>query len=170
MKINGVGNIGYTESELADSLRTNPESIIDSVSVIDPQLYNQAIQDMYSDFVPLEQWIDLPYQSDYHDILKSQWHLPQEYADINIIELLLDRCDNDDELQRMGQELLLFNEYGLYPLLHYLHYLVETFEKNDVVMGVGRGSSVASFALYKLGVHRVNSLYYDLDIHEFIRN
>jgi DNA polymerase III alpha subunit len=40
---------------------------------------------------------------------------------------------------------------------------------NRVIWGVGRGSSVASFVLYKLGVHRVDSLYYNLDINEFLR-
>jgi DNA polymerase III alpha subunit len=40
---------------------------------------------------------------------------------------------------------------------------------NNIVWGVGRGSSVSSYVLYLLGVHRVNSLYYDLDIHEFLR-
>jgi len=34
---------------------------------------------------------------------------------------------------------------------------------------VGRGSSVASFVLFLLGVHRINSLYYDLDIEEFLK-
>jgi len=40
---------------------------------------------------------------------------------------------------------------------------------NRVIWGVGRGSSVASFVLYKLGVHRINSLHYNLDVGEFLR-
>jgi DNA polymerase III alpha subunit len=40
---------------------------------------------------------------------------------------------------------------------------------NGIIWGVGGGSSVASYVLYKLGVHRVDSLYYNLDVTEFLR-
>jgi DNA polymerase III alpha subunit len=64
---------------------------------------------------------------------------------------------------------LLFQQAGLFDLLRYLCYLVTIMTDNGVIWGVGRGSSVASFVLYKLGVHRIDSLYYDLDPHEFLR-
>jgi DNA polymerase III alpha subunit len=38
-----------------------------------------------------------------------------------------------------------------------------------VLWGVGRGSSVASYCLYILGVHKVDSIKYELDIHEFLK-
>jgi DNA polymerase III alpha subunit len=41
--------------------------------------------------------------------------------------------------------------------------------EHKLIWGVGRGSSVASYVLYKLGVHRIDSLYYDLDPAEFLR-
>jgi DNA polymerase III alpha subunit len=41
--------------------------------------------------------------------------------------------------------------------------------ENQLIWGVGRGSSVASFVLYKLKVHRINSMYYELDPAEFLR-
>ena len=41
--------------------------------------------------------------------------------------------------------------------------------ENRVIWGVGRGSSVASYVLYKLGIHRVDSMFYELDIDEFLR-
>jgi len=42
-------------------------------------------------------------------------------------------------------------------------------QENKVIWGVGRGSSVASYVLYLIGVHRVNSMYYNLDVGEFLR-
>jgi DNA polymerase III alpha subunit len=42
-------------------------------------------------------------------------------------------------------------------------------QDNRIIWGVGRGSSVASYVLYKLGVHRIDSMYYDLDPQEFLR-
>jgi DNA polymerase III alpha subunit len=46
---------------------------------------------------------------------------------------------------------------------------VETMRVNNIVWGVGRGSSVASYVLYLIGVHKIDSMYYDLDIEEFLR-
>jgi DNA polymerase III alpha subunit len=64
---------------------------------------------------------------------------------------------------------LLYQERGLFDLLRYLTYLVEIMKSNSIIWGVGRGSSVASYVLYKLGVHRIDSMYYDLDPLEFLR-
>ena len=100
---------------------------------------------------------------------QQNWHMPAEYKTLDIAEFVLSQCDNDDELQRCGQELLLYQERNLFDLLRYLKYLVDTMTQNQVIWGVGRGSSVASHVLYKLGVHRIDSLYYNLDVTEFLR-
>jgi DNA polymerase III alpha subunit len=78
-------------------------------------------------------------------------------------------CDSDARLQRCGEELLLFQERNLFDLLRYLKYLVDTLQANRMIWGVGRGSSVASYVLYLLGVHRIDSMFYDLDAREFLR-
>jgi DNA polymerase III alpha subunit len=57
----------------------------------------------------------------------------------------------------------------LFDLLRYLKYLVDTLKSNNMIWGVGRGSSVASYVLYLLGVHKIDSMFYDLDITEFLR-
>jgi len=54
-------------------------------------------------------------------------------------------------------------------VLQFLIYLVDTARNNNVVLGVGRGSSVASFALYLIGVHKIDSIKYDLDVEDFLR-
>jgi DNA polymerase III alpha subunit len=95
--------------------------------------------------------------------------MPIEYQNMDIAKFVLDQCKNDSELQRAGQELLLFQERNMFTLLKYLKYLVDTMKNNNIVYGVGRGSSVASFVLFLLGVHRINSLFYDLPIEEFLR-
>jgi len=41
--------------------------------------------------------------------------------------------------------------------------------ENGIVWGVGRGASVASYVLYLIGVHRINSIQYGLDWREFLR-
>jgi DNA polymerase-3 subunit alpha len=72
-------------------------------------------------------------------------------------------------LQRCGAELLRYVELDLLPLLQYLKYLVDTLRLNNIVWGVGRGSSVSSYVLYKIGVHKIDSLYYGLDYKEFLK-
>lgn len=82
---------------------------------------------------------------------------------------ILALCSGEAELQRAGEELLMFQERDLFDLLKYLKYLVDTMRSNNIVWGVGRGSSVASFVLFLLGVHKINSLEYDLDPTEFLK-
>lgn len=100
---------------------------------------------------------------------QQRWLMPEHYQNLDIAEHVLSLCQDDAELQRCGQELMLFQERGLFDLLKYLKYLVDVMREHGLIWGVGRGSSVASFVLYKLGVHRINSLYYELDPHEFLR-
>ena len=95
--------------------------------------------------------------------------MPDEYKNMDIAEHVLSLFETQTELQRCGQELLLFQERGLFDLLRYLKYLVDVMRENRVIWGVGRGSSVASYVLYKLGVHRIDSMFYDLDPREFLR-
>lgn len=100
---------------------------------------------------------------------QSNWRMPQEYRDLDIAEYVLNLCKSDAELQRVGEELLLYQERDLFDLLRYLKYLVDVMTENHLIWGVGRGSSVASFVLYLLGVHKIDSLHYDLDPREFLR-
>jgi DNA polymerase III alpha subunit len=40
---------------------------------------------------------------------------------------------------------------------------------NNIVWGVGRGSSVASYVLYLLGIHKIDSIKYNLSPDEFFK-
>lgn len=108
-------------------------------------------------------------QEAYDHRCQNTWFMPDEYKDLDIAEHVLGLCKTDAELQRVGQELLLYQERDLFNLLRYLKYLVDVMTANNVIWGVGRGSSVASYVLYLLGVHRIDSMYYDLDPQEFLR-
>jgi cytochrome c peroxidase len=75
--------------------------------------------------------------------------MPEEYKELDIAEYVLGLCTNEVELQRVGHELLLYQEKDLFNLLRYLKYLVDVMTENKVIWGVGRGSSVASFDVTK---------------------
>lgn len=106
---------------------------------------------------------------EYDHSCQSRWYMAEEYQQLDIAEHVLSLCTTPEELQRCGEELLLFQERDLFNLLRYLVYLVDTMRKNKLIWGIGRGSSTASFVLYKLGVHQINSLFYQLDASEFLR-
>ena len=106
---------------------------------------------------------------EFHQLQRLNWHMPNEYKQMDIAAYVLSLCTNEAELQRCGHELLLFQERDLFDLLKFLKYLVDTMTANHIIWGVGRGSSVASYVLYKLGIHRIDSMFYELNIEEFLR-
>ena len=100
--------------------------------------------------------------SEFDKKLQDIWFMPDEYKNMDIAKYVLDQCKTDEELQRAGQELMLYQERDMFILLKYMKYLVDT-------MRVGRGYSVASFVLYLINIHRINSLHWDLQIEEFLK-
>lgn len=106
---------------------------------------------------------------DYHESRATHWDIPDKYKKIDVKEYLLNKCLTDEEQERVLEEWSMFEERGLIPLLQFLLFIVEYMRENEIVWGVGRGSSVASYSLYLMGVHKVNSLRYDLPIEEFLK-
>jgi len=100
---------------------------------------------------------------------QDEWYMPDRYKEMDIAEHVLSLCNTAPELQRCGEELMLYMERDLFDLLRYMVYLVDTMELNNVVWGVGRGSSVSSYVLFKLRIHKINSMFYQLDPKEFLR-
>jgi DNA polymerase III alpha subunit len=99
----------------------------------------------------------------------NNWYMPDKYNNIEIDEYILSMCKKTEERIRVTDELKLYKERNLYKLLQFLIYFVDNMRENEVLWGVGRGSSVASYVLYLIGIHRVDSLKYDLDIGEFLK-
>ena len=50
-----------------------------------------------------------------------------------------------------------------------MKYVVDTLRDNNIVWGVGRGSSVSSYVLYLIGIHKIDSVKYALPIDEFFK-
>ena len=170
MKFDRYGQAFTTEAELCDMLYQNPNLNLANFYVEDPGRFNRACMDTYSELPLLEGYTPFDVSVEKFDQqLQSHWRMPTEYKTLNIAEHVLGLCTTDAELQRVGQELLLYQERDLFDLLRYLKYFVDTMRKNGVVWGLGRGSSTASYVLYLLGVHRIDSLYYDLPIEEFLK-
>jgi DNA polymerase III alpha subunit len=101
----------------------------------------------------------------------QQFNIPQHYLEIDVESYIRSLVkDAEPAAQaRVEQELDMFRTRNLYPILQLLIYIVDTMRKHNIVWGVGRGSSVASYCLYLLGVHKIDSLKYNLDIREFLK-
>lgn len=171
MKYDQFGQSFTDTHELFDLLYKNPDINMSHFIVEDPEEFNNAIRQTYAEFPSLQVYRKSSAKSvkEFDSQNQSEWWMPEEYKSMDIAEWVIRQCKNDVELQRVGQELILFHERNLFNLLRFLKYLVDTLQKENMVWGVGRGSSVASFVLYLIGVHRINSLYYDLDPHEFLK-
>lgn len=105
---------------------------------------------------------------DFDRICQEDWFVPEEYKNMDIEGYLVHVCPKEN-YQRLIDELQEYRARDLLPLLRVLKYLVDTLRKNNVLWGVGRGSSVASYVLYLLDVHRIDSVKYNLDWREFLR-
>lgn len=99
---------------------------------------------------------------------RETWNIPHRYKTLDLKTWLLSLCKTREQQARVVDELAVYEKYDLYPMLRSLIFLIETLKKNKVLWGIGRGSSVSSYVLYLIGVHRVDSLKYDLDFSEFL--
>ena len=171
MKQNTNGELIFSESDLCD-LVMQGHNITEMKRVIIDQTVDletaAMILEKVPDFVRYNELSETGL-AEFDHRCQETWFMPEEYKNLDIAEYVLSLCRSDAELQRCGQELMLYQERDLFNLLRYLKYLVDLMNQNNLIWGVGRGSSVASYVLYKLGVHRIDSMYYDLDPGEFLR-
>ena len=99
----------------------------------------------------------------------NNWNMPEEYKQFDIQTYLFNKTRDYAQKQRVEQELAEFKSRNMIPMLKFLVYMVTELKHNNILWGVGRGSSVSSYILYLIGVHKVDSLKYNLDYKEFLR-
>ncbi len=173
MKTNKFGEIILGEPDLSDLLMQGRDVANMSHVTVDASVNIEQLASVLDDASSVLTWT-FPENSDisvpeFDRIKQGHWFMPNEYQQLDIAQHVLSLCDTPEQLQRAGAELLMFQERELFDLLRYLKYLVDVMRQNNVIWGVGRGSSVASYVLYLLDVHRIDSMFYDLDPAEFLR-
>lgn len=140
-------------------------AIVDEIKPIN--IYNEWCQTF-----DLDRFIDAKVENTkdtYVEDCLNKWNMPNSYMDLDIHSWLMERCTNAQQRDRVYNELVEYEKRGMIIVLKFLLYLVHTCEKHDIVLGVGRGSSVASYCLYLLGIHCIDSIKYELDIKEFLK-
>lgn len=172
LKINSYGQVMVSQDEAFEALYskriTDLKNVyIDTESLIDQ--YNHA-RTLNADRIPQLSFLGDPQVdiAEFDRANQSQWFMPNDYCP-NLIEMLYSMCTTEEQTNRVSQELDLFIQHNMMDLLFYIKYLVDTMRENNIVWGVGRGSSVASYVLYLIGIHRIDSIKFQLDINEFLK-
>lgn len=163
MNIDHLGNPVFNEKDLFDALYQGH------------QLPFFTLTENSKEIEQLKKYIDLQHNT-FDTISKENfdrknqntWFMPDEYKDLDIEGFLVHVCPKEN-YQRLIDELQEFRERNMLELLRWLKYFVDTCRKNGILWGVGRGSSVSSYVLYLIGVHKIDPIKYNLDWREFLR-
>ena len=168
MKLDIYKNQIYETSDLISLLYTGKIDHLDHLLVSDtPEIHQLAENAMlnlsiYSDPPPVS-------VNEYDNIAQQEWMMPSEYHQFDPLNYCLDLASTPTEVERIKEKYAVFEQKQMVTLLKVLKYLVDTFRQHNVVWGVGRGSSVSSYILFLLGVHKIDSIKYNLDYREFLR-
>ena len=103
------------------------------------------------------------------EVDRNNWFIPNDYKHMDILDWLYNQCPTVEIKQRVTDELVLFAKNDMIPVLKTMKYVVDTLRKNNIVWGVGRGSSVSSYVLFLIGIHKIDSIKYNLPIEEFFK-
>ena len=161
------------ENDVISGLYTGKITRLDTVNIEDQKIIDQFNSSVDANADRIEKII--PYiqpntsVEEFDLINQKNWLIPKQYDNFDIGTWLISQCQTDEETQRVLDELELFVQHNMIDVLICLKYLVDFMRKHNVVWGLGRGSSVASYCLYLIGIHKVNSIKYQLDIKEFLK-
>lgn len=148
-----------TENQLSKAIVKHGIDILNR-SQADPQHIERYLMRIF------EEKLNYPIPS--KDIDKTQWFISQDFRDLDIEEYILSQCPKEN-IERAYIELDQYKKRNLIPLLKQMKYIVDTLREHNIVWGVGRGSSVASYVLFLLGVHKIDSIKYNLPLEEFFK-
>ena len=173
MKLDNLGLPRFADRDIIDLIYKGNANKIGNIfaeSSAEVKLFNKIMEDLRRGIQIKEyQEMNVP-QEEFDGILQNEWFMPEKYKKLNIEEYLSTIVSvKSPEWKVVSEELAEFKKRKMYPLLQFLVYLVDFMRDNKIVWGVGRGSSVASYVLYAIGIHKINPIQYGLDWREFLR-
>ena len=170
MRLDKYSNPIFNEQDLFDALYQGHEFNVYDTMLVESR--SEEIQQLENQigFKFLEPYDTHFEVSDYDFAAQQLWNMPDEYKTMDIEQWLREQTPPwDPQSTRLEEELEAFKERNMLDLLRWLKYFVDTANENNIVWGVGRGSSVASYILYLIGVHSIDPIKYNLDWREFLR-
>jgi len=165
MKCDKYGNPLFQESDIFDLIyqEVDIDTVCSNIYVDDLDEFQKNSNIKF--LAKQNQFISI---EEFDKVNQSQWFIPDDYQNIDIEEYLVHVCPKDN-YERLIEELQEYRKRDMLNLLKWLKFLVDTMRQNQIIWGVGRGSSVASYVLYLLGIHKIDSVKYKLDFKEFMR-
>ena len=134
--------------DILENCVANPNDIVDYLQRLDQERLDYPVTKLQVD--------------------KNNWFIPNKYKQLDIEEFLVTQCP-EQNYPRLIEELALFKQNNMIPVLKTMKYVVDTLRDNNIVWGVGRGSSVSSYVLFLIGIHKIDSVKYALPIDEFFK-
>jgi DNA polymerase III alpha subunit len=168
MRTDNYGQQIYNEMELCLLYLQDPSRTINKALVENEIKFDEVLQLENAPELIQYNKLDMTVEQ-FDNQMQSNWLMPEQYKTMDIAKWVLDQCKDQDQLQRVGAELLEFQRRNMMDLLRWLKYFVDYCRDNKILWGVGRGSSVASYVLYLIGVHKIDPLKYNLDWQDFLR-
>lgn len=169
MKLDKFANPIFNEAEVFDALYAGHQSAISNMTVEDTFEFSQLSKIAEITFATIDPTLLTLSVEEYDNFNQNQWFMPDEYYNFDVYTYCISKCQSLTEQERVIAELTEFNNRNMIKLLQWLKYFVDTCIAEQIVWGVGRGSSVSSFVLFLLNVHKINSLKYNLDWQDFLR-
>lgn len=173
MNVNNYGAVFLSPEELFEAIYSGKIKTLENIYLDDNSVdnFNRALKINRDDFQGLKKYIEPIEDIQFFDEANQcDWFMPEDKVHHNLVEMLYGMCETEEQRARVDKELELFIQHGMFDLLFYLKYLVDKMREHKIVWGVGRGSSVASYVLYLIGVHKIDSIKYNLDISEFLKD
>ena len=164
--IDNQGNVVYFTDALIELLYNGeiPSEILFPQDDIDVVAFNKHSYENYDDIE-----YKIPNTLPSLEERKNNWFYPKIYDNINFEDYFLNLCKTDIQKNRVLEEIQLYREKGFDKFLRCCIFLSDRIKENNWVIGVGRGSSCASYLLFLLKIHLVDSLKYELNIREFLK-
>lgn len=169
------GDSSYTIKGILDILLSGDTTWKDKY-VIDPDDFSVKKINQLENDVNLKSKSDINIPDNLFD-----WNIPENYINLDVRDLVtqllkrelenssLSESEKVVRCNRVKLEFELWERLKMFSLLNVLVYMIDTFNKHNVVWGTGRGSSCCSYILYLIGVHDVDSVKYGLETNDFFR-
>ena len=119
-KINEHGDVIFSEEDAIDLLYNAPNFDIAKLYFNDIEKYTDSLKELGINLPVIN---TAPKRPDIVEFDKSnceKWHMPEKYYQINVLQWLLDKCQNDEEKLRVQMEYDLFEKKNFIRVLQFL--------------------------------------------------
>lgn len=169
MRLDKFSNPVFNSTDVFNAMYQGKTDKISSMIVDQSEEIEKLAEVSGIECIQYDQALECLSLEEFDQALQSQWFMPDEYRNLDIEQLVLSRTSSELQKSRVLEELDQFKQRKMFDVLRWLVYFVDKCRQEQILWGVGRGSSVASYVLFLIGVHKIDSIKYNLDWQEFLK-